>query len=104
VCLAVAALASTGVARLGEATAGRARADAVADLVALAAVDGGEPAGRAVARANGATVVRMAPTASGATSVRIALEGVHARAAAAAIGEPLGMSPAADRGDSRIGP
>jgi hypothetical protein len=46
--------------RTAVAAVGRGRAQAVADLAALAAVDGGRPAASAVATANGATLVRYA--------------------------------------------
>ncbi len=79
--LAVAVVLATGVARVGDAAARRARADATADVVALAAVTGGDDAAAAIAAANGAEVRRLRRlgdtvvvdvTASGATSVAAA--------------------------------
>lgn len=69
------------VVRVGAAAAVRARADAVADLSALASVTGGPHEGQHVARANGAEV--MSNTTDGTTAViRIKVDGITARAAA----------------------
>lgn len=55
--LAVCAVAMVGITRAGTAATQRARVDAVADLVALAAVGGGDTGATDVASANGAVLV-----------------------------------------------
>lgn len=55
----IAALAAMGVARLGAGMVQRQQAQAAADAVALAAVNGGESRIENVAAANGAEVVRV---------------------------------------------
>lgn len=70
-----------GVARLGIAAERRAHTAAVADLVALAAVTGGDEGARAVAAANGASV-RSISRVGTTVSVEVATEGVVDVAAA----------------------
>lgn len=79
--LAVVAVAALGLGRLGGAAIAAERAQSVADAAALAAAMDGPGAGRAVARANGATLLRQA--GDGATTV-VSVERAGARASAAA--------------------
>lgn len=79
--VAVAVVVTGGVERLGDAASGRARADAIADLAALAAVTGGHPAAAAVARADGADLVDV-DRRGGTTVVVVRHRGVEAVAAA----------------------
>ena len=58
--LAVAAMTCAGLVAVGDAASRRARADAVADLVALAAVTGDRDGASQVAGANGARLVASA--------------------------------------------
>jgi hypothetical protein len=82
VALALAAALALGVGRLGVVAERRAAADAVADLVALAAVTGSESGARAVAEANGAAVESI--TADGGRwTVEVQRSGVRSRATAA---------------------
>ena len=84
VALAVTAVCLLGTARVGAAALGRARADGVADLSALAAVIGG-PAGAArVAQANGGRVVSVRG-GSDTRTVTVEVDGVVAVAAAAPV-------------------
>jgi uncharacterized membrane protein len=76
---AVMAATTTWLMDAGVEVADRARAQAVADVVALAAASGGTEAGREVAEANGASVVRL-EVAGGATAVTVALGDVAASA------------------------
>ena len=78
---------AVGVLRVGEAAAQRARADAVADLSALAHVTGGLEGATAVAHANGAVVTGHRRTGT-ARVVTIGLDGVLATAAARPAGSP----------------
>ncbi|MDQ2678565.1 MAG: hypothetical protein M3Y51_07455 [Actinomycetota bacterium] len=73
----------------------QARADAVADLSALAGVGGGHGAARAVATRSGATEVRVSDAAGGRVTVTVLVGGRSAVAHAAAAGvdrseEPVG--------------
>jgi len=77
----VAALAALAV--VADSLAGAARADATADLVALAGADGGPGAATDVARANGASVASL--RASGAVTVAVLERGGHQAVAAAAL-------------------
>jgi hypothetical protein len=70
----------------GVEVADRARAQAVADLVALAATGGGPPAGREVAADNGAEVVRL-EVSGGTTAVVVRLGRFEAAAHAEAAWE-----------------
>jgi len=79
--VAVAVVCAVGVLRVGDAAARRARADAAADLSALAHVTGDLDAATAVARANGAVVTGHRRTGA-ARVVTIDLDGVVATAAA----------------------
>lgn len=81
--LGVTALLVVGLGRLGGAVVVSARADAVADLVALAAVTGDEDGARRVAAADGATVVRFEGDPSGRSRVTVRLGAATAVAAAA---------------------
>ncbi|MFI5044126.1 MAG: hypothetical protein ACHQDC_04985 [Acidimicrobiales bacterium] len=82
VCVAVVAALALGIGRIGDAAHRRARADAVADLVALAAVTGGDEAGTEVAQANRATMVTVSAAGSVRTVV-VDLDGVRSSASAA---------------------
>ena len=80
--LAICAGCLAGVSRIGVAATGLARADAVADLSALAAVTGGVDAATDVAAANGARTLGV--TTSGAVrTVRVRVDGIVASASAA---------------------
>ena len=83
------AVGAASLARLSTAASGRARVEAAADLVALAAVSGGPDAGRRVAVANGAAVTRLDVDPVGAVVVEIRSDDGVARASAAAVGEPM---------------
>lgn len=72
-----------GAAKLGSAVVSRARADSIADVVALAAVPGGRGGATAVAAANGASIVNHQVRADGSTMIEIRLGQVSAKAAAA---------------------
>jgi len=89
VALAVCAVMIVGIVKIGAAASARARADAVADLVALAAVTGGADAAEAVAAANGGRVLDT----GGARDVRTAVVevgGVRSTASAAPADGPAG--------------
>jgi hypothetical protein len=81
--LAVTALLALGLGRLGAAAVDRARVDAVADLVALAAVTGDADGARRVANAAGASVVSLADGPAGRRTVTVRLRGSTSVAAAA---------------------
>ncbi|MGB6059517.1 MAG: hypothetical protein WBF71_14765 [Microthrixaceae bacterium] len=83
VVLLIAAALILGSARLGTAVVARARADSVADMVALAAVPGGREGACAVAAANGAQLVRHVGRADGSIMVEVRMGAVAAVAAAA---------------------
>lgn len=70
-----------GVARLGDGAVRRARADGVADLVALAGAVDGPRAAEAVAAANGAELLGTSRVGE-AVRVEVRVEGLAARAAA----------------------
>lgn len=86
--LGVTALLTAGVGRLGGAAVERSRADAVADLVALAAVSGQGHDAYRVAERTGAHVVRLTvePTGRAVVVVRV---GSATAVAAAAPGRPV---------------
>lgn len=79
--VALAAVMAIGVARVGDASWRRARADATADMVALAAVTGGDDGSRAVAAANGAEV-RSVRRVGDTVVVDVVAAGVSSSAAA----------------------
>ena len=81
--LGVTALLVLGLGRLDGAAVERARADAVADLVALAAVTGGADGAQRVATADDATVVHLDGSASGRRTVTVQTGSVTAVASAA---------------------
>jgi hypothetical protein len=81
--LAVTALLALGLGRLGAAAVDRARADAVADLVALAAVTADEEGARRVAAASAATVVHLEGQPAGRRTVTVRIGRTTAVAAAA---------------------
>ena len=85
--LGVTALLAVGLGRLGGAAVTQARADAVADLAALAAVTGDDAGARRVAVAAGAAVVQVDVGPAGRRTVTVRLGASTAVAAA---------SPAAD--------
>jgi hypothetical protein len=82
VATAVTAVCLLGAAHLGGAALDRARADAVADLSALAAVTGGDVDAVRVATANGGRVIGVRH-GSGVRTVTVVVSGVAAVAAAA---------------------
>ena len=79
--LATAITLALGVVRLGDVAAGQARADAVADLTALAAVTGGDAGAQQVARSNGASITAQRRVGS-TEVVTVSLAGRSAMAAA----------------------
>ena len=76
------AWASWWLATGGATSAVQARAQSVADLAALAAVEGGPPAAGRVARQNGATVLSVVAGAAGRVTVRVRAGATTATAAA----------------------
>lgn len=83
--LAVGLLMTVGLGRLGAAVSVAARADAVADLTALAGAVGGPGAAASVASANGAALERFrGPSGGAAHRVDVAVRVGPARATAAA--------------------
>lgn len=77
----VAALLGLGTVRLGDAAVERARADAVADVVALAAVSGDVTSAREVARRGGGALVEHRRSGD-LHEVVVQVDGVRAAAAA----------------------
>lgn len=77
----VAALLGLGTVRLGDAAVARARADAVADVAALAAVSGDVSSARAVARRGGGALVEHRRSGQ-LHEVVVQVDGVRAAAAA----------------------
>jgi hypothetical protein len=98
----VAVLAVAGVARVGDASLRRARADAVADVTALAAVRGGRDAAVRVATASGAQLQSFRADADGTVTVRVERAGASAAAAAAPLGDLLVLG-AGSHGDPEPG-
>jgi hypothetical protein len=86
--LAVTVVVVAGVARVGGAAVHRARADATADVVALAAATADPAAAEDVARRGGARLIELRTRADGAVEVRVERSGVVARAAARAVAHP----------------
>jgi hypothetical protein len=84
-----------GLARIGDATLRRARADALADVSALAAVHGGRSAAERVAAAGEGSLVGYRDGVEGAVQVTVELAGARAGAAAAPLGTPLSSTGAA---------
>lgn len=82
--LVVVAAMTAGLARVGEAAVTRARADAVADVTALAAVSGGEPVAARVADSSGAVLVEHRVRRDGSVVVVVRSGAVEAVAAAVA--------------------
>jgi precorrin-3B methylase len=82
-----------GLSRLGAAAVGRARADAVADMVALAGVTAGPEGAARVASASGARLVEHHEQADGSVRVSVQLGSTGASAAAAPVGAPLTGDP-----------
>lgn len=98
VVVALVAIGAGGLHRLSAAALHRARADTVADLVALAAVEraeqgaavqGAVPDARRVARANGAELLELRVRGDVVT-ITVALVGHRSSASAAPRGAPLG--------------
>jgi len=98
VLVAVGAMCVLGLSRLGGAVTLRARADAVADLTALAAVQAGREGAAEVARSSGAELREYQDRSDGAVSATVQLGAVRARAAAAPIGEPIASDPDPETG------
>ncbi len=88
VVVAMAATMGVLVVRVAVGATARARCQAVADLVALAAVDGSRAAAEGVARANGGHIEDMR-TAGAVVTVTVSVAGERARAHAA----PEGVTP-----------
>ncbi|HLU42457.1 MAG TPA: hypothetical protein VKZ55_08680 [Microthrixaceae bacterium] len=84
----LACLLAAGVARAGGAAVRTARAGAVADLTALAAVSSGRATAERVAARSGATLVDHASLGGAAVEVVVELDGVRAVAAADAVAQP----------------
>ncbi|MEX0766886.1 MAG: hypothetical protein WD029_00255 [Microthrixaceae bacterium] len=85
----VIALGVLGLSRLGDAAVKRAQADAVADLVALAAVADGQRAAEQVSRASRASLTGFESIGLTAVRVTVLVDGVSASAAAAELGEEI---------------
>lgn len=83
IAIVLAALLTLALGQLGAASVRQGRAQAVADVTALAAASSGSDAGRSVATANGATV-RSITTDAEEVRVIVAIDGVEAGAAAKA--------------------
>jgi len=81
--LAVTALLVLGLGRVGGAAVAQARVDAVADLVALAAVTGDAEGAQRVAAADGAVLVTVDGGPSGRWTVALQIAGATSTAAAA---------------------
>ena len=77
-----ASAASLGVARVAEVAHRDARAQAVADVVALTGAGQGEETGRRVAGQMGAAVVRLATSVQGRVTVTVRVDGTEATASA----------------------
>ena len=75
-----------GLVHIGEASVHRARADAVADVVALAGVGYGHLGAQQVAEASQASLVSFDQTGPTAVQVTVQLSGVRSTAAADALG------------------
>ena len=75
-----------GLVHIGEASVHRARADAVADVVALAGVGHGQLGAQQVAEASQASLLSFAQTGPTAVQVRVQVHGVRSTAAADALG------------------
>ena len=75
-----------GLTHIGEASVSRARADAVADVVALAGVGYGHLGAQQVAEASQASLVSFDQTGLTAVQVTVQLRGVRSTAAADALG------------------
>ena len=75
-----------GLVHIGEASVHRARADAVADVVALAGVGYGHLGAQQVADASQASLVSFDQTGPTAVQVTVQLSGVRSTAAADALG------------------
>lgn len=82
-----------GLSRVGDAALRRERADALADVTALAAVQAGQDGASRVAAAAGARLGRVEQHADGTTLIELELQGVAARAAAAPLGAHLNGGP-----------
>ncbi len=94
--LAVVAVAVGLVAAIGHSTpvlVDQARADAVADLAALAGVGGGDAAARTVAERSGATAVRVDGSPPGAAPDAVVVSVVVGGRSAVATAAPSGSDP-----------
>ncbi|MFM7069437.1 MAG: hypothetical protein ACKOYM_08265 [Actinomycetes bacterium] len=80
--VAVAVMATFGVSRLGTAIVEDARVDAVADLVALAAVDAGDGAAAELSRRSGVPIEAIRHRPTGAITVVVARGRVRSSASA----------------------
>ncbi|MSX00260.1 MAG: hypothetical protein F2809_04890 [Actinobacteria bacterium] len=78
-----------GLVHIGEAAVQRARADAVADVVALAAVGHGDDGAEKVSRAAGAELLNLRRVGPTAVQVSVMLNGARSSAAADALGDEL---------------
>ena len=82
-----------GVDRLGDVSVRRARADAVADVAVLSAVQGGPDGAARVATANAASVADYTGASDGSVQIELRRDGVSATAAAAPLGAELPGGP-----------
>ena len=78
----LASAAALGVVHVAEVAHGDARAQAVADVVALTGAGQGEETGRRVAGQMGAAVVRLATSVQGRVTVTVRVDGTEATASA----------------------
>jgi hypothetical protein len=90
--VAIVGVALVGIARMGDAALRRARADALADVSALAAVQGGRSAAERVATAGDGSLIEYRDEPEGAVELSVELAGARAAAAAAPLGAPLSPS------------
>ena len=87
--VAVVLLGVAGASRVGDAAVRRARADATADVVALAGATAGETSAAEVAHRNRASVAEVRTRRDGAVQVEVQRDGLLARAAARVVADPL---------------
>ena len=78
-----------GLVHIGEAAVNCARADAVADVVALAAVGHGSDGAEQVSQASGSSLLSVRQFGATAVQVEVMLSGVRSTAAADAVGDEL---------------
>ncbi len=89
-------LGAVGLGRIGEASVKRARADAVADLVVLAAVTHGQGGAEQVSSASNASLLRFEEFGETAVRVTVQVDGLNASAAADALGDEMPVAVVAE--------